>query len=85
MMTHFQKILSMNISGFAQFLSKISNDETPWNDWFDKTYCQKCDSVTIAGRWGDMEASPCEVGDCPFGMKDIDEVKIIEMWLNEKA
>lgn len=47
-MTNFEKIKSMSIDELAEFIDEHAMyDDTPWMDWWDKTYCNKCESVVL--------------------------------------
>lgn len=82
-------IQTVDIQALAEFLDEISDtSECPWSVWFDETYCQKCPTVKEKGPSSfdpDIivvkEYAQCELGDCPFGVKDLDMVDIIKLWL----
>lgn len=74
-MTIFESIKSKNIDELAEWLDKYGTyDYAPWIEWFDKTYCQKCEAIMmpreeyarIAG-WsrsdycGNIECAYCEI------------------------
>ena len=92
MMTNYENIPYNDKDKFAEWLSKLGYsyfEDLPWTKWVDKTYCQKCEP--IMGRYPDsmreMEFSPCELGECPYGVsaKDIDDVGLIKLWLEAEA
>ena len=87
-MTRFEKIKQMNIDEFAKWLDDHGEfDGSPWLNWWNDTYCKKCDPVI--GRYEDsnkdMEFSWCELNDgCRFfpEMNKVPDMKqIIKMWL----
>ena len=47
-MTNFEKLKSMSLEDFATFIDKHSMyDNTPWMNWWDKNYCDKCESIKL--------------------------------------
>lgn len=90
MMTNYENIPYNDKDKFAEWLSKLGCiEDLPWMKWVDKTYCQKCEP--IMGRYPDsmreMEFSPCELGECPYGVDiaKIDDVGLIKLWLEAEA
>ena len=94
-MTRFEKIKSMTIDEFAEWLDKYGafDNEVPWMDWWDKTYCQNCESVMAHVLYfnddKEYECSWCELnGYCKFfqDMDDIPDIKqIIKLWLESEV
>lgn len=92
-MTNFEYIKSKTIDELAKWLDNYGLQEhSPWSEWFDNNYCQKCDTikqyVDCLGR--DLEFSYCEFNDdkCRFfpELNEIPENKqIIEMWLESEC
>ena len=90
-MNNFEYIKSMSIDEFAEWLNKNGNfEDSLWINWFDETYCQKCEDVigTCSGR--EMEFAYCELNDdkCRF-FEEFDEVPwgkdLIKLWLMEEC
>ena len=47
-MTHFDKLKSMTIDELAEFIDEHGMyDNTPWMNWWDKNYCDKCESIKL--------------------------------------
>lgn len=84
---YFQKIQSMSIDELAKFLSKISNDDSPWIIWFNENYCQKCEP--IKGKYEDLdlkhEFTPCELDENRCGFTNADIPEIVKLWLIQIA
>lgn len=88
-MTIFESIKSKNIDEFAEWLDKYGiYDDSPWNKWWDKNYCQKCEAVTIERKeyaritgwrnWynycGDIECAWCEINKKCKYFQDLDYI-----------
>lgn len=95
--TVFDRFKSMNIDELSEWLDEYGMfDGSPWIEWFDKSYCQKCDSV-IGYYSSELENEPrkghefayCELnGYCRFfnEMNAIpDNKQIIKMWLESEV
>lgn len=88
----FDKIKSKNISELADWLDKYCmTDNSPWIDWFDNNYCNKCESeiVYVEKLNQKLECSWCELNDKCRYFQELDEVpdckKVIEMWLESEG
>lgn len=47
-MNNFEKIKQMPLEEFAEWLDEHGMfDNTPWINWFNKNYCNKCDSIIV--------------------------------------
>lgn len=47
-MTKFESINFKNIDEFAEWLDKYGvYDSSPWMEWWNENYCQKCETVTM--------------------------------------
>ena len=47
-MTNFERFKNMTIDELAKFIDDNGMyDDTPWMDWWDKHYCDKCESVIL--------------------------------------
>lgn len=47
-MTNFEKFKNMTIDELAKFIDDNGMyDDTPWMDWWDSNYCNKCESVIL--------------------------------------
>jgi len=45
-MTNLEKIKNMDLDQLAEWLDKHGMfDHSPWNDWWDKNYCSKCEPI----------------------------------------
>ncbi len=88
-MTWFEKIKLMSIEEFAEWLDEqMGSDISPWNIWWDSTYCQNCESVMSFVPYlnGEHECAWCEINDnkCKFfpEMSKVPNGKeIVRMWL----
>lgn len=74
-----------NIDEFVDFLNKyVPIDNAPWTEWFDKEYCQKCESEVKDGH----EYGWCELHEnCRFFQdmnKQPTEKQVIKMWLENE-
>ena len=85
-MTNYEKLKSMNVEDFANFLDSIGFDDNPWTTWFSEKYCSKCQPVK--GRFEDVdhEFSFCEINHkCRlFSQEEYDytnPLDIVRMWL----
>ncbi len=96
-MTVFENIHSQNLDELVEWLNKNgAYDETPWQKWFDKTYCRKCEGVVcglVADCYGDYwseehEFAWCELyNNCRY-FKDMGKVpdrkQTIRLWLESE-
>lgn len=47
-MTNFEYIKSLSLEELAEWLDTHGQfADSPWLDWFDETYCKKCESVEL--------------------------------------
>ena len=47
-MTNFDKLKSMTVEELAKFIDDNGMyDDTPWMNWWDENYCNKCESVIL--------------------------------------
>lgn len=45
-MTNFKHIQSMNVEELAAWLDENGMfDNSPWSNWFNKRYCENCESI----------------------------------------
>lgn len=100
-MTNFAYLQSMSVDELAEWLDKHGLfDDSPWNNWFNDTYCSKCDPITCKIKSTSIGVTPlypeqeidcsyCELEKkCKFfkHMKDIPtNTDIIAMWLKQEA
>lgn len=94
-MTVFENIKSKNIDGFAEWLNEHGKqDYAPWDIWFDKLYCDKCEPIVkhdpnYDNNGLEHEYCWCELhdGKCKF-FQDMDEApwgkQIVKMWLESE-
>lgn len=84
-MTNYQKIVSMNIDEMAEYLARVMQvDDNPALKWFDKKYCQNCETIWCdsGSGWGDTPYAYCEKNDkCRFFPEVPDMIKIMKLWL----
>lgn len=90
-MTNYEKLQSLPLQDCANWLSKIA-EERPWQEWFDNSYCKKCQPIwgKYKGREKEVPFAWCELHDnkCMFfsekdGLPGIEDE--IEGWLKEEA
>lgn len=100
-MNNFEKIKSMSLEDFADWLYEHGMvDNTPWMNWFNKNYCDKCESIIVKAEDAESilslkpfydeeyECAYCEVYDhCKFfSDRESPAVKeIIKMWLEDNT
>lgn len=87
----FDDIKSKSVDKFAEWLDKYGMfDNSPWMEWFDKKYCNKCEPVMC--RYKDSKSeipcSWCELENkCKF-FPNLDHTPdnkdIIKMWLESE-
>lgn len=48
-MTNFDNIKYLSLEGFAGWLADTFeyDDQAPWNVWFDKEYCNRCETFEV--------------------------------------
>ncbi len=97
-MTNFDKFKSMTIDELAEFIDEHGMyDDTPWMNWWDETYCDKCESIIVKSKDAEnilgltpfldeeYECAYCEVHNKCKYFPDKDETPsmrdIIKMWL----
>lgn len=91
-MTIFESINSKNIDELAEWLDKHGMyDGSPWTIWWDKNYCQKCESEYMYSAIFDkeIECGWCEKHKKCRYFQDRDDIpdseEIIKMWLESEA
>jgi len=91
-MTVFDSAKSKNIDELVEWLDKNgAYDYTPWDKWFDRTYCKKCEAVKdyVDYLHGEHEFCWCELHNkCRF-FQDMDRTpnrkQVIKLWLESEA
>ena len=91
-MTNFEKLKSMNEEEISEFLDSTANiDDTPWIVWFNKKYCENCETIRSYERTPDVyyDSTYCEVnGNCRY-FQDKDDIpdnkEMIELWLESEG
>ena len=100
-MTIYDKFTTSTKESLAKWITDFGNhDDSPWMNWFDKTYCQKCEPEVVTRedseaklgfllRYVDKtECSYCEVyKECIFFPNKLtpDIKEIINMWLGQEV
>ena len=69
-MTNYEKIQSMSLDELERWLFAYGIVEGPWNEWFSKKYCDKCEPIRVTvpdlGN-KQCDCSFCEINDyCRF-------------------
>ena len=96
-MNNFEKIKQMSLEDFAEWLYEHRMvDDTPWMEWFNENYCDKCESIIVKAEDAEevlgikpfyneeYECAYCEVYEdsCKFFPNGYPSNKdIIKMWL----
>lgn len=90
-MTVFENIKQMNMDTLIDCLDKLHFPEyAPWMQWYNKTYCQNCDTVTANVQYlmKTCECAWCEIhGKCKFFPKlddGPDRKQMIKLWLESE-
>lgn len=48
-MNNFEYLKLLTVDEIADWLDKYGQfDGAPWSDWFDSTYCKKCEPITCS-------------------------------------
>ena len=92
-MNNFEKLKSMSVEELAKWLLENSHDDAAWWKWFAKTYCHKCETITVeidtgCGRKRNYESQYCEEHDqckCFPNMKLFDPAETVKLWLESEA
>ena len=91
-MNTYEKIKSMSIEELTDWIDKYGQfDDSPWMEWFDKTYCKNCESIKCHSKPSSAEipCAYCELHDnCKFfpNIEHIPDTKdIVRMWLETEA
>lgn len=98
-MTVFEKIKSMSIDEFAEwFENNCMHDDDPAIKWWDKTYCENCNSIYTTVDYlesyapyynKEHECAWCEVYNKCRYFEDMNKIpssrEMIKMWLESKA
>lgn len=96
-MSNLNKLQTMNIDELVEWLDANGHHDAIWRKWFEKTYCEKCESETVyidehEGEhiWKtECECAYCEVHDkCRFfqEMDDVpDSKETIKLWLEAET
>ena len=97
----FDKFTTSTPEALAKWISDFGNhDNGPWMNWFDKTYCQKCEPEIVTrdeskSKLGfqllykdKTECSYCEVHkECRFfpNRPTPDIEEMVKMWLDQEV
>lgn len=47
-MTNYERIKNMSVDDLAKWLDEYGKfDDSPWNEWFNNTYCKKCKPIKV--------------------------------------
>lgn len=47
-MTNFKRLQTMTVDQLADWLDENGMfDGSPWNDWFNKSFCEKCEPIEL--------------------------------------
>lgn len=100
-MTIYDKFTTSTKESLAKWIADFGNhDDAPWMKWFDRTYCQKCESEIVTRDESESklgfqllfvtktECSYCEVyKECRFfPNRPAPEIEeIIRMWLEQEV
>lgn len=94
-MNNFEKIKSMDIDELMIYLdANVPQDDAVWWKWFDKTYCDKCESeiIYVDDMYGPNtkhKCAYCEVhNECRFfpGCSFVvDNKDAIKLWLEAEV
>lgn len=91
-MTIFENIKSKNIDELVEWLDKNgAYDYSPWEKWFDKKYCRKCETVRgyLPELNGERECAWCELHNKCKYFEDMIRVpgrkQIIRLWLESES
>lgn len=94
-MNNFDKLKSFDIDQLAEWLDVNGMwDNSPWSLWWDRKYCQNCESVKAPGDnyWGfksNCGYAYCEVENKCRYFPDHDDVpdckEIVKMWLEAEV
>ena len=91
-MTVFEKIKSMNINEFADYLNECwIHDNDPSMEWWNEKYCNNCESVNAYFEYinREMECAWCEINGekCKFFPEFVttpNSKEIIKLWLESE-
>ena len=87
--TRFEEFKFKDSEEVSEWLDKYGKfDESPWMEWWDVTYCKKCETVMAFVPYlnGEHECAYCEVNDgCRFFSSVPDNKEIIKMWLESEV
>ena len=88
----FDNIKNKSIDEFAEWLDTHGQfDGSPWMEWFDENYCQKCEceNVYVEAFNRKCECAWCELHNkCRFfpNMNNVlDSKQIVKMWLESEV
>lgn len=50
-MTRYDKFISASLDALAEWINEHGQfDDSPWMNWFDNTYCKKCESIILTHK-----------------------------------
>ena len=100
-MTVYDKFTTSTKESLAKWIADFGNhDDSPWMNWFDRAYCQKCEPEIVTRGESEaklgfylsytdkIECSYCEVHkECRFlpNKPTPDIEEIIRMWLDQEV
>ena len=88
-MNNFEYLKSLTIDELTDWLDKYGQfDGAPWSDWFDETYCRKCEPIECTvPEFGDRKitCSYCELEDKCKHFPEFEHApglkEILKLWL----
>lgn len=88
-MTNREFLKNFSEKDFVRWLAGFELVENaPWLQWLDKEHCQKCPPIIgrLESHDHDQSFAPCEfeVDECPYGVADLTDEGLIEMWLSSE-
>lgn len=88
-MTNRDFLKNFSEEDFVKWLTSLELVENaPWLQWLDNEYCKKCQPIMgrMEGHDLDQPFAPCEfeANECPYGVADLTDEELIEMWLDAK-
>ena len=100
-MTIYDKFTTSTKEALAKWITEFANhDDSPWMNWFNKKYCQKCKSEIVTREdsldklgfelifVNSVECSYCEVyNECRYFPNKPNPTieEIIKMWLDQEV
>lgn len=97
-MNNFEKLQSMSVDELAKYLSKNSDENSPWVIWWETNFCNNCECIILTKEEAEKklglqifgqtkQCAYCELhhGKCRYFYRVPSGKEIAKMWLEAET